>query len=376
MAVAVAVPTSATAQVPVTVTTGAASTAPTPAGPLGPTGPAEPPPSALLDDPTPTPAGALAASTAILLRPAPPLRDLAEAVAILLRVRLPVPVTVGDAVPAGVLEAVRPGHVALEPAGDGVIRLVLGAPGGRTLLRPVPLGEERQGAARALAHAVEALREAALAGPPAPMARSPRTSGAIVYLEPVGQELGEAAGGRAPFRPLLSASLIAAFSTRRESFQLGPRVAFGLCQRGQCLAVEAGLALMSDRRRSCDGLQLRYRPLDVAIRAQVRPWSFGDLRPALSAGFVSRVGLLNVPELRAQPSSTSFGLRLGLEGAWRFSRILEVVAELGVDLLFGSHGFRRDPPSLPDCPPPGALEVLMAEDTVTLWVRLGFRVPS
>jgi len=104
--------------------------------------------------------------TPLTIRPTEAARGLAQGVARTLAVRMQVEVVVGDAAPPVVLEAVPSGHCAMAVE-DGAVELVLAGPEGQVFRTLVAL-ERLQGrsAVRAVALALEALRDVALDGPP------------------------------------------------------------------------------------------------------------------------------------------------------------------------------------------------------------------
>lgn len=320
----------------------------------------------------------LAADRALILRPTDAARPLAERAARALALRLAVPVTVGEAPPPQILEAVPEGHVGLARDGAGV-RLVLAGPEGQVFRSTVALGDASgAGAARAVALAIEALRDAALEGPP-PGRASRRTyevggrEVTWIYREREGGLYGPRPVLEALAKPLLSLGFLAGGSTERGTALLGPRLGLGLCLHDQCLVLEGDLPVIAEESVGCDGRRIAYRPVTLSLRAQIRPIRVDDLSVALSLGILSRFGLADLVGVDVSRITTSFGLRGGVEGAWRLAGPFELVLEAGADLAVSPASFRRAPR-----PPPGAscpdVEVLLVEDAVTLWGQLAVRL--
>lgn len=320
----------------------------------------------------------LDAAHPLTLRPTEATRQLAERVRATLALRLDVAVSVGEDAPPEILEAVPEGHVGVGRDGDAV-RLVLAGPEGQVFRSDVDVGDARgRDAARAVALAVEALRDAALDGPPEGSAnwRTYVVSGREVtwiYRERPGGLYGPAPVIEAHAKPLVALGFLAGVSTERLTALLGPRLGLGLCLEGQCVVLEGDLPLLPDESESCDGRRIQYRPVTLALRVQLRPIQADDLSLAFGLGILSRFGLANLVGVDVSRITTSFGLRGGVEGAWRFAGPLELVLEAGVDLAVSPATFTRR-----TRPPPGVscttIETLLVEDLVTVWGQLAIRL--
>jgi hypothetical protein len=320
----------------------------------------------------------------LTLRPAPELAGLTGSVARTLGLRVGVPVLVGEPPPPGLPEAVPSGHLALVREDDRVL-LILAGPEGQVYRSEVALGAqalEHAGTARAVALAIEALRDAALDGPPegydpSVTRRTFERSGQSVtwiYREREGGLFGIQRPVEADAKPVFSLGAVAGLSTERLSFSVGPRVGLGLCLQDTCLMLEGDGALLAQEGQSCDGRRIQYRPITLGMRVAVRPFSIANVvHFAFSGGILSRIGLANLVGVEASRLSSDFGVRSAVEVSWRFAAPVEVAFELGADVHVSPVRFvrtTRPPPGI-DCPP---VEAILVEDIVTLWGSLVFRV--
>jgi hypothetical protein len=107
---------------------------------------------------------------------------------------------------------------------------------------------------------------------------------------------------------------------------------------------------------------VRYRPVSVGMRVQLRPWRWGDFVPALTFGVLTRFGNAWIEETGAAQTVASFGLRGTVELAWIVSAPFEVVLEPGVDFVSNPGRFFREG------------EVVLLEDVITVWGVVSVRV--
>lgn len=332
------------------------------------------------DDEPPT----LAADAPITVRPAEGTRPLAVLVVRTLALRFDVPVAVGEDAPPEVLEAVPMGHVAIARDGDEV-RLVLAGPEGQVFQTRVRL-EDLRGAAvvRAVAAALEALRDTALDGPPPGQAtrRTVFRDGrevTWVYYEREGGLFGPRPRIEATAKPLVYLGFLGGVSTERLSPQLAPRIGFGLCQTAWCLLLEGDLPLVPEETVACDGRQVQYRPITLGLRLLLRPFDIDEaVSFAFGLGILTRFGLANLVGVDASRLTTNFGLRGSVELAFRIGGPFELVFDVGLDAHTSPAILTRLPRPAPgtstrDCPP-GAPERVLVEDIITVWGVLAIRV--
>ena len=137
----------------------------------------------------------------------------------------------------------------------------------------------------------------------------------------------------------------------------------GLCIDMSCLALEGDLPLIPEERRTrADDELVRYRPISVGMRFQLRPWRWGDFVPGLTFGVLTRFGNAWIEETGASQTVAAFGLRGTLELAWIFAAPFELVLEPGIDFVSNPAEFTRDE------------ETVLLEDVVTVWGVLGIRL--
>lgn len=284
----------------------------------------------------------------LTLRPGPGLEELAARVAAVLELRTGHPIEVGEPPPPGVLEAVPAGHVALADTGEGSIRVVLGTPGGRSFTATVELDGARAPDARAVALAVEALRDEAVdaasaaprASEPAAPAESVVASGpaAAVTARDTGAEAPRPTGIRRLFGdvdPLVFLRAYGGASTSSTVPMTGLGLGAGMCVQRECLVIAADFPLgVADG--SVD--DLRYRYMTFLSGFYSRPFSFGSLTPGASIGFLTRLGHFRRDMgLDDDSLDTDLGARGALEVAWEMLADVDLMAEGGADLTIDRH---------------------------------------
>lgn len=288
---------------------------------------------------------------ALTLRPGAGLEDLAARVAAVLELRTGQSVSVGEP-PPEVVEAVPEGHVALVENGAGGIQVVLGAPGGASFVATVERDGSRAPEARAVALAVEALRDEAVdasvttsapvpspARLPAPEKVEPALPRATPGPEP-SVDTGDPAD-EAPARllgdvdPFVFVRTYAGASTSSNAPMTGFGVGAGMCVERECLVIEADLPI-----GFADGSvdDLRYRYLTFLSGFYSRPISFGSLTPGASLGFLTRLGHFRRDlGLADDGLDTDLGARGTLELGWEVLADMDLLAEGGVDLTLDRH---------------------------------------
>lgn len=308
----------------------------------------------------------------LTLRPERALRPLAQRVARTLALRAQIEVTVGDP-PPPIVEAVPCAHVGMVREGAELI-VAFGGPAGMIYTSRVDLPAARDAAVRAVALAVEALRDAAIEGPPPPAPGAPAAAAegarervSYVYLEQEGGLFGVRRRVEPNAHPVIYLRVLLGFSTARSTALVGPGVGLGLCIDMSCLVIEGDLPLIPEERHTSDGTPVYYRPISFGMRVGLRPWRWGDFVPALVLGVLTRFGNAWIADVASQ-TVTDFGLRGSLELAWIFAAPFELVFELGVDFIANPAEFTRTPAS------GGPFEVVFLEDVVTLWGVMSVRL--
>lgn len=281
----------------------------------------------------------------LTLRPGPGLEELAARVAAVLELRTGHPVEVGESPPPGLLEAVPAGHVALADTGQGSIRVVLGTPGGQSFAATVELDRTRTPDARAVALAVEALRDEAVdaanvapapeTAAPTPAAPTPATP---APARDTGAEAPRPAGDRRLFGdvdPLVFARAYGGASTSSTAPMTGLGLGAGMCVQRQCLVIAADFPV-SIADGSVD--DLRYRYMTFLSGFYSRPISFGSVTPGASIGFLTRLGHFRRDMgLDDDSLDTDLGARGALEVAWEMLADVDLMAEGGADLTIDRH---------------------------------------
>jgi hypothetical protein len=316
-------------------------------------------------------AGKLPPEGRLTLRPSPGLEELAAKIARVLSLRTGAVVVVGDTPPAGMVEAVPAGHVALETAGSHV-RLVLGSAFGSSVEAQVQLtGGTGDADARSLALAIEALRDQAIearerladaaardlletsAAVPAgsggaaadPESAPPSATPGEALRDDIELEpLQSQAEGRylKPVRPMFYLRAYSGASTASTAPRLGIGGGGGLCVLGHCLLLTADYPIpLSTQVNSRD---IRYSYLTFTSGFYSHPVSFGRFTPGASIGFLTRLGHFERDMgLSAEGGlETDLGVRGTLEAAYEVVRAVDLVAELGLDYALDrwrlSHG--------------------------------------
>jgi hypothetical protein len=296
----------------------------------------------------------------ITLRPQQGLEDLAAKVARVLALRSDTTVELGSAPPPGLLEAVPVGNVALAQE-NGSIRLVMGAAMGRSFEATLALAPDGEVDTRALALAIEALRDRAIemrqqlegsrsAPPPPPLAApepalswSPVAPSAPLTLQLGARSPGSRDEGAPGLRfeqnerpsrvqPMLYARIYGGASPESSALRMGLGTGGGLCVKGNCLllSVEYPLPIGWE----AGGNDVRYRYPTFSCSFFSRPVRFGRFTPALGVGFLSRIGHFerDMGITNYRPGlETDLGLRGTLEGAYEVFDALDLVAEAGLD---------------------------------------------
>jgi hypothetical protein len=318
---------------------------------------------------------ALDAQTPIVLRPTDELRRLAERIAEILEVRIDPDVSVGEAPPPEVIEAVPAGHVAMVREEREIV-LVIAVPSGHTFDTRVAVRSLRSSeSARTLAIAIEVLRDTALEGAPDVDHGIYTREGndyAWTFREAHSGFFGPRQRIEADAKPLVTLGLFGAISTQRATPSIGPRVGLGLCLGDYCMLFEGDLPIADEGAEACDHRRIAYRAVTLAMRGQLRPIRYDWFSASLNAGVLTRFGLATTDGTDANRVATSFGVRVGLETAFRVSGAFELVAEIGADFAVSPARFIRTPIFDPSC---GDLaEVLFVEDVATLWLMIAARL--
>lgn len=316
---------------------------------------------------------ALASDAALTLRPEPALRALAVRAARVLTTRTGVPVAVGGPPPSALAEAVPAGHVAIvtrvDGASPGELGVVLAGREATFFDGQLRIGPHRGVAeARALAIAIESLRDTALAtalptSPPAAVAGQTVRTRHRVRLRPDGFPWSRYGADRLPFaKPTIYLRALLGLSTARSAFLIGPGTGLGLCISRHCVVLEGDLPLLPEERANAT-YRVRYRFLNFSARFQFRPFQFGFFVPGVSFGLVTRIGTASLVGTDRSQTVTDIGLRATLEAAFRLDRRFEIVLEGGVDYAISRAQFINR-----------AGDVLVLEDRWTPWVITGLRL--
>lgn len=274
----------------------------------------------------------------LTLRPATGLEDLAQRVAGVLELRTGHPVEVGDAPPPGLAEAVPAGHVALADTGTGSIRVVLGMLGGGSYDATVEVDGARAPDARAVALAVEALRDEAIDATRESAAADAAAASALREDDVTRADRPDSPG-RAKLLgnvdPLVYARAYGGASTASNAPMTGLGLGAGLCVLAQCLVLAADFPV-----GIADGSpdDVRYRYMTFLSGFYSRPFSFGSFTPGAQIGFLTRLGHFRRDMgLRDDSLETDLGARGSLELAWEALGDLDVMAEGGVDVTLDRH---------------------------------------
>lgn len=319
---------------------------------------------------------ALEADAPVTLRPAPEFRRLASRVALVLARRTGVTVTVGEAPPGDMIEAVPAGHIGIARRNEQLALVLIGAQGlafEMEIALPPNANEE---AVRELALAIESLRDAALEPivQPAPAANAtvaPTTTSTTTRWRIVNDEIREGGtpwetegDGRLPTaKPTIYFRALLGISPVRLQPLVGLGTGLGLCLGDQCVVFEADVPLLADT-RIVGGFNVRYRFLNFATRFQYRPWHFDRITPGFSLGVAMRIGSAEIQNGGgASSTANDFSVRATAEVAWRFHKLFELVLEAGLDYAVDRSTFlNRDG------------QVLILEDRWTPWLVTSVRL--
>jgi hypothetical protein len=304
----------------------------------------------------------------LTLRPEPGLEVLAGKIARVLRLRSDTHVEVGDAPPPDLLEAVPAGHIAIAREADG-IRLVLGGALGASFEARVEMSSDGELDPRAMALAVEALRDRAIevrerqeeaSNPYLPPLAAP---GAVLgspavenvaglaraaqemqpdlsYRSQAGHDDGpEGAWPVEPsepqpqkVEPRLYLRAYGGASAQSQAFRTGVGTAGGLCVQGQCVFLAVDFPLPIDLEAGGGDVRYRYPTFSCSFFSQ--PFHFGKFKPAASVGLLSRVGHferdMGIVDYQ-HGLETDLGLRGTLEAAYSLFERVDLVAEAGLD---------------------------------------------
>lgn len=304
------------------------------------------------------------AEVGLVLRPERGLEPVARQVARMLERRTAIEVIVGGPPPPGLAEAVPRGHAAMTVR-DGTLVIVLGGDHGMSYATELDLPSQASAAAaRAIALAIESLRDASLEEPePAPDGASTRPTRRWLYSWRFVGDLFPDRTIEPIAKPTLYLRLLVGVSPIHGTFLVGPGAGLGLCVTGHCMVLEGDLPLLPERRRTGD-LTTRYRAVNFSVRFQYRPFEFGAFVPGVTAGFMTRIGTATIEELDTSTVATNLGVRGTLELAWRFVARFELVLEAGIDVAISRAEFVRE---LTD-------EPLFLEDRYTPWGVLSTRL--
>lgn len=303
----------------------------------------------------------------LTLRPSPELLPLAVEAAEVLELRTGQRVEIGDPPPPGLMEAVPSGHVALALDANGTIVIVLGAAGGLSHDTVVRLGGQsgEHVDARAVALAVEALRDLAMEAPdasvPAPLPRddegsavptdvvaTPQPSepvhGPVVATQPeasaqpVPGVLRDEPGGDhresgflGEVEPFAYVRAYSGASAASPGPRMGVGTGLGLCVMRQCLVVFGEVPMNIG---PADPVDTRYQYTTFGSGFYSRPFQWGSFTPGASLGFVTRVGYFEQDMgLPGRALQTDLGARATVELGYELVTGLDVLAEVGADLI-------------------------------------------
>jgi hypothetical protein len=316
----------------------------------------------------------------LTLRPSPELLTLAVEAAEVLELRTGHRVEIGDPPPPGLMEAVPSGHVALARDASGTIVIVLGAAGGLSHDTVVRLGGQsgQHVDARAVALAVEALRDLAMESPDAsapivaprgaapavdgsapvvdgvdgstpvidgaartpgtpppvpvvaaqPEAREPSAQG-VLRDEPGGHRAGS--GFLGEVEPFAYVRAYSGASAASPGPRMGLGTGVGLCVMRQCLVVFGEVPMNIG---PADPGDTRYQYTTFGSGFYSRPFQWGSFTPGASLGFVTRVGYFEQDMgLPGRALQTDLGARATVELGYELVTGLDVVADLILDRL-------------------------------------------
>ncbi len=310
----------------------------------------------------------------LVLRPAVDTKPLAERVARVLELRSGRTTSVGEPPPAGMLEAVPAGQVALD-GDDEVVRVLMTGSDGRAVSARVILSAGGRGPdARAVALVVEALQDDARA-PSSPIEAE---ASDVIEPEPVLAE-PEPAFRREPARfsdlrdtglarppqepeflgeitPLLFVRGFTGVSSASTRPMMGAGVGLGVCSERNCALISAEYPISAPNDQTMPD-EVRYRYLTFASGFYTRPFDLGPFTPGAGIAFVTRVGSVEGPS----DLDTDLGLRATLELAWRAVEAIDVLAEAGLDVALDQARSRS------------GYDVTYRGDTWTPWLQAAVR---
>lgn len=316
--------------------------------------------------------GALAPDHALVLRPAPSLREIAFEVRDILALRTPVVVVLGPDAMEDAPDLVAEGEVGIaltdarstqeilvgDVEADLHVRVVLGAPDRVTYATELTTSPARPASARSIALAILALRDSALMGRDPSVPPDPNAP-AYTYRVPRDGPLGPHPSLVPALRPAFVFRFLLGASASRGTALVGFGVGVGLCLGRDCLLLEADIPLLFEERNAPPRERIDYRPSVLGLRVQLRPIVVGDVSFGFAIGPIVRVGNAHV-----RGTTTTFttpGMRGTVVVGWEFVRRFEWVVELGVDAAL----------ELARLSMPG---VVLLEDVVTPWAMLALRV--
>jgi hypothetical protein len=316
----------------------------------------------------PSVAGASASpASRITLRPVPGLEALAAKIARVLALRGNITVDLGPAPPPGLLEAVPAGNVALARADDASVHLVLGGARGASFDARVALSPNGEEDVRALALALEALRDRALQAENADriapaVVPSLREAALVDPIDPT-----EAANGHDDAQPTAAGmlppnsdgeprddgsvnatpdpgerplhvnftyyfSVYGGASSQSDALRTGIGAGGGVCVQGHCLALAIEYPIPLGLGAGGDDVRYRYPTFSCSFYS--RPWHFGRFTPGAGVALLTRVGYfdhdMGLRDTRGG-LDTDLGVRGTLEGAYAILESVDIVAEAGLD---------------------------------------------
>ena len=116
-----------------------------------------------------------------------------------------------------------------------------------------------------------------------------------------------------------------------------------------------------------------FRNKRKEVVALIGKYVFGDWSLAFNFGILTRFGLANLIGVEVSRLTTNFGVRTGLEAAWRFTGPMELVFEAGIDTHTSPAVLTRvnRPPPGVSCP---TIESVLVEDLITAYGVLAVRL--
>lgn len=299
----------------------------------------------------------------LVIRPEQGLERLARVAATMLERRTGREVVVGGPPPPHLIEAVPSGEIGMAVR-DGVLVIVLAGREGVSYATELELPRQPNAAAgRAVALAIESLRDASLDGPPPASEEGERVTRRWVYGWRFHGELFPEQTIEPIAKPTLFLRILVGISPVRGTLVLGPGAGLGLCVTEHCVVLEGDLPLTAERRHPLPDTTVRYRAVNFSVRFQYRPFEIGPFIPGATIGFMTRIGTATIEESDSSKVATNLGVRTTLELAWRFVRRFELVLEAGLDSAISRAEFIRE-----------TGERLFLEDRFTPWFVLSTRL--